>query len=67
MARSLRLRVIAEGVETIAQMEFLKVRSCNEMQGYYFSKPLPAGELTEMMTAGIGAENVCLFRGAADD
>ncbi|PLX94201.1 MAG: hypothetical protein C0619_03355 [Desulfuromonas sp.] len=66
MARSLRLRVIAEGVETMEQMEFLKVRSCNEMQGYYFSKPLPPEELTKMMNDGIGTDNVCLFRGAAD-
>jgi EAL domain-containing protein (putative c-di-GMP-specific phosphodiesterase class I) len=47
-------------------MEFLKVRSCNEMQGYYFSKPLPPEELTKMMNDGIGTDNVCLFRGAAD-
>src|SRR5438552_16784626 len=46
MARSLRLKVVAEGVETLDQARFLERRGCDEMQGYYFSKPLPAEELT---------------------
>jgi diguanylate cyclase (GGDEF)-like protein/PAS domain S-box-containing protein len=41
MAKSLRLHVIAEGVETIDQLNFLKDISSDEIQGYYFSKPLP--------------------------
>jgi diguanylate cyclase (GGDEF)-like protein/PAS domain S-box-containing protein len=40
MAKSLRLRVIAEGVEDEAQMAFLRSNQCDEIQGYYFSKPL---------------------------
>jgi len=44
MAHSLNLRVVAEGVETNAQLTFLRSRDCDEMQGYYFSRPLPAGE-----------------------
>ncbi len=45
MARSLRLKTIAEGVETVEQLEYLRRQGCNEVQGYYFSKPLPAPEL----------------------
>ena len=42
MAHSLRLRVVAEGVETQEQFDFLLERGCDAMQGYFFSKPLPA-------------------------
>lgn len=42
MARNLNLRVTAEGVETEKQLEFLYSHFCNEMQGFYFSHPLPA-------------------------
>jgi len=42
MASSLGLRAIAEGVETAEQLAFLRLHGCNEVQGYYFSKPLTA-------------------------
>jgi EAL domain-containing protein (putative c-di-GMP-specific phosphodiesterase class I) len=45
MARSLNLKVIAEGVENEAQMSFLRAHQCDEIQGYYFSKPLAADEV----------------------
>ena len=44
LARSLRLNVIAEGVETKPQLDHLKSLSCDEVQGFFFSKPLPVVE-----------------------
>ncbi|GBL44793.1 diguanylate cyclase/phosphodiesterase [Sulfuriferula multivorans] len=45
MAHQLSIRVVAEGVETEAQLAFLRGQGCDEYQGYYFSRPLPADEL----------------------
>ncbi|MCD1261582.1 EAL domain-containing protein [Paenibacillus athensensis] len=44
LARRLNMRVVAEGVESDAQFQFLASRKCSELQGFYFSRPLPAGE-----------------------
>jgi diguanylate cyclase (GGDEF)-like protein len=52
MAHSLSLRVIAEGVETKEQLEFLKAHDCDDIQGYYFSKPLPPDELAVLIKRG---------------
>ena len=49
MATSLRLTVIAEGVENEAQMSFLRSHQCNEIQGYFFSKPLTAENAAEKL------------------
>ena len=49
MAESLHLAVVAEGVETQAQIDFLSALGCNIMQGYLLSRPLPAVVMTEML------------------
>jgi diguanylate cyclase (GGDEF)-like protein len=49
MAKSLNLKVIAEGVETEAQMSFLRAHECDEIQGYYFSKPLRAEQVADKL------------------
>ncbi|MGA9861415.1 MAG: PAS domain S-box protein [Terriglobales bacterium] len=49
MAKSLNLKVIAEGVEEEAQMSFLRARQCDEIQGYYFSKPLAVDKVAEKL------------------
>jgi len=45
MAHSLRLTVVAEGVETADQLAFLRVHGCDEAQGYYLAKPMPADQI----------------------
>jgi EAL domain-containing protein (putative c-di-GMP-specific phosphodiesterase class I) len=49
IAHSLQLNVIAEGVETLEQLQRLNELGCNEIQGFYFSKPLPADELVSFL------------------
>jgi diguanylate cyclase (GGDEF)-like protein/PAS domain S-box-containing protein len=56
LAHSLKLQVIAEGVETSAQLEFLKERACDEMQGFYFAKPLSTDAISELLQGGVGRE-----------
>jgi EAL domain-containing protein (putative c-di-GMP-specific phosphodiesterase class I) len=51
MAHSLRLTVVAEGVETAEQLEFLRELRCEEIQGYHLSRPLPAAELRQFLAA----------------
>ena len=53
MAHSLELKVVAEGVETQAQMDFLKSQNCDEIQGYLISRPVEAGALAELLRAQI--------------
>jgi EAL domain-containing protein (putative c-di-GMP-specific phosphodiesterase class I) len=49
MARNLNLRVIAEGVETEEQLEFLRQRGCDEFQGFYTSRPVDAGAFERLL------------------
>jgi diguanylate cyclase (GGDEF)-like protein len=50
MARNLNLRVVAEGVETAEQLDFLRRRDCDEYQGYLISPPVPAHEFEGLLT-----------------
>jgi diguanylate cyclase (GGDEF)-like protein/PAS domain S-box-containing protein len=54
MAHSLKLRVIAEGVESRPQLEYLRRNRCDEIQGYYFSRPIPAHEMGQLVEGGKG-------------
>jgi diguanylate cyclase (GGDEF)-like protein/PAS domain S-box-containing protein len=53
IGKSLKQRVIAEGVETREQLEFLQTQGCGEGQGYYFSRPVVAEQFTELLRSGI--------------
>ena len=54
MGRTLKLELVAEGVETLAQVRFLQRHGCHLMQGYYFSKPVPAATLTTLLADAAG-------------
>ena len=55
MARSLKLQVVAEGVETAQELEFLRAHDCDQAQGYYFSRPVPADDFALLLTRGAPA------------
>lgn len=54
LAHNLRLRVVAEGVETEEQLRFLRLLRCDEVQGFLFSKPLPESELEHLLALSPG-------------
>lgn len=54
MAHSLRLNVVAEGVESESQLNFLRRHQCDIIQGYYFSRPIPAAEFGALLESGKG-------------
>jgi EAL domain-containing protein (putative c-di-GMP-specific phosphodiesterase class I) len=49
MAHSLDKQVVAEGVETLEQLDFLRERGCDVAQGYFLARPLPAAAMTELL------------------
>jgi len=55
MGKSLKHRVIAEGVETLEQLRFLQAHGCDEGQGYYFSRPVVAQQFVTLLEAGASA------------
>lgn len=52
MAQALRLKTIAEGVETAEQADFLRAKGCDQVQGYHYHKPLPAEKVTALLAQG---------------
>jgi diguanylate cyclase (GGDEF)-like protein len=52
LGHSLGLNVIAEGVETAEQLDQLRKKGCNEMQGFLFSRPVPVNEMTHLLQSG---------------
>ena len=57
LGRALGLRVCAEGVETAEQHRFLQAVGCHELQGYFFSRPIPADAMDAFIAARAGAES----------
>ena len=49
MAHILNLEVVAEGIETRAEFEFLQTTGCDVIQGYYFSRPMPAEDFLNLL------------------
>jgi diguanylate cyclase (GGDEF)-like protein len=67
MARELKLKVIAEGVETDAQLEFLRTHRCDQAQGYLISKPISSAELERLLRSGSNARHIVRSSGAQRD
>jgi EAL domain-containing protein (putative c-di-GMP-specific phosphodiesterase class I) len=65
MARGLKLRVVAEGVETLEEAEFLRAHDCDEAQGYYFSRPVTALQFARLLETGIPEAGFVPRRGAS--
>lgn len=63
MAHGLKLTVLAEGVESREQMDFLRLRQCDEAQGFYFAPPMPADEFAAFLASGWGRKTTCFFTG----
>lgn len=57
MAHNLNLRVVAEGVETLEQLQFLQDLACEYIQGYYFSKPVDANTIVKLTHQGVAPSN----------
>jgi EAL domain-containing protein (putative c-di-GMP-specific phosphodiesterase class I) len=51
LGKSLGMRTTAEGVQNIAQLNYVAAEGCNEVQGYFFSKPIPASEIPSIIQA----------------
>ena len=64
MAHAVGKRVVAEGVETVEQLEFLRERGCDVAQGYYLARPLPVAAMSDMLQGTIPRDDVMQATGA---
>jgi diguanylate cyclase (GGDEF)-like protein/PAS domain S-box-containing protein len=62
MGRSLKLRVVAEGVETLEELAFLRAHRCDEAQGYYFARPVASQQFAGLLETGISEAVLPLVR-----
>jgi EAL domain-containing protein (putative c-di-GMP-specific phosphodiesterase class I) len=62
MGRSLKLRVVAEGVETQGELSFLQAHQCEEAQGYYFSRPVLPQQFAILLKTGVREATVVVHR-----
>ena len=53
LAHRLRMKVVAEGVETVEQLAYLRSNACDEIQGYYLSKPIAAEEISRFLAVDL--------------
>lgn len=58
LSHSLQMSVVAEGVETLGQLEFLRQSHCDEVQGYYYARPMPWNDLVQFLTSR--GQSACL-------
>ncbi|GEM_PF-1529433 len=65
LAHSMKLRVVAEGVENSVQLQHLRSNGCNEIQGFYLSRPLTVTAMTALLTAGTGSADIEGLRSTA--
>lgn len=61
IAKSLNLKVLAEGVETLEQLEFLKQYNCDEVQGYYYSRPILPEDIVAFVNSQIETDNLYYY------
>jgi len=58
MSKSLKIKVVAEGVETLDQLRFLRARNCDEIQGYFFSRPVSGAEFAKLLNENFASPRV---------